>query len=178
MYLKQNMSMFYFTTLYFTLLARPRANYRHEYFIIFFLSSKLTIPKNILNILFLSKDKYIDTLILFIYITNDLAYITNTILGWLLDRIANKSATVTVNIMCILKTYLKKTKTNQHSRLLAGSGHGELPRGGAARGQAGPVPAGAARVVRAVAAVRGVRQVVRVHRQGQPAQRLADAVRC
>lgn len=62
-------------------------------------------------------------------------------------------------------------------RFLASSRHGEFPRGSPPRGQAGPVPAAAARVVRAVAEVRCVRQVVRVHRQGQPAQRMADALR-
>lgn len=59
---------------------------------------------------------------------------------------------------------------------MAGGGHGELSRGGPARGQAGPLPAAAARVVRVVAQVRGLREVVRVHRQGQSAQRLADAI--
>lgn len=61
---------------------------------------------------------------------------------------------------------------------MASSRHGEQQRGGVARGEAGQVPAAPARVVRAVAAVRVLRQVVRVHRQGQPAQRLAHALWC
>lgn len=60
---------------------------------------------------------------------------------------------------------------------MAGGGHGELSRGGAPRGQAGPLPAVAARVLRAGAEVRAPGQVVRLHRQGQPAQRLAHALR-
>lgn len=60
---------------------------------------------------------------------------------------------------------------------MAGGGNGELSRGGAARGQAGPLPAAAARVLRAGAEVRAPGQVVRLHRQGQPAQRLAHALR-
>lgn len=49
---------------------------------------------------------------------------------------------------------------------MAGGGHGELPRGSPARGQAGPLPVAAARVVRAVAQVRRRGQVVRLHREG------------
>lgn len=50
--------------------------------------------------------------------------------------------------------------------IVAGGGHGELPRGSPARGQAGPLPVAAARVVRAVAQVRRRGQVVRLHREG------------
>lgn len=60
---------------------------------------------------------------------------------------------------------------------MVSGGHGELARGSATRGQAGPLPAAAARVVCSVAKVRRVRQVVRVHRQGQLAQRLAHTLR-
>lgn len=49
---------------------------------------------------------------------------------------------------------------------VVGGGHGELPRGSTARGQAGPLPAPAARVLRAVAQVRGRGEVVRLHREG------------
>ena len=55
--------------------------------------------------------------------------------------------------------------------------HGELQRRGAARDQARQVPAAPARVVRALAQVRLLRQVVRVHRQGQSPQRLAHPLR-
>lgn len=55
------------------------------------------------------------------------------------------------------------------SRRVASSRHGEQQCGSAARGEAGQVPAAPARVVRALAAVRVLREVVRVHWQGQPA---------
>ena len=53
-------------------------------------------------------------------------------------------------------------------RGLALSRHGELQRGGAARVQAREVPAPPARELRPVPEVCKLRQVVHVHRQGQP----------
>lgn len=56
--------------------------------------------------------------------------------------------------------------------------HGELQRRGAARQQTGQVSASPARELCAKLEVRRLRQVVRVHRQGQPAKRVEDTVRC
>jgi hypothetical protein len=60
---------------------------------------------------------------------------------------------------------------------VAGRGHGELERRGAALQQAGQVPAAPARELRALAQVCRVRQVVRQHRQGQLAERVEDTLR-
>lgn len=54
---------------------------------------------------------------------------------------------------------------------------GEQQRGGAPLLEAGQVPAAPARELRAVAQVRLVRKVVRLHRQGQPPERVEDALR-
>lgn len=59
---------------------------------------------------------------------------------------------------------------------MARSRHGEQQCGSAACGEARQIPAAPARVVRALAEVRVLRQVVRVHRERQPAQRLAHAL--
>lgn len=61
---------------------------------------------------------------------------------------------------------------------MAGRGNGELERGSVARHKAGQVPVASARELRAESEVCGVRKVVRVDGQGQPPERLADAVRC
>lgn len=60
---------------------------------------------------------------------------------------------------------------------VAGRGHGELERRGAALQQAGQVPAAPARELRALAQVCRLRQVVRQHRQGQLAERVEDPLR-
>ena len=59
---------------------------------------------------------------------------------------------------------------------MASSRHGEQQRGSPTRSQARQVPAAPARVLRAVAQVRVLRQMVRLHRQGQLAQRMAYAL--
>ncbi|XP_058138249.1 transducin-like enhancer protein 2 isoform X3 [Dasypus novemcinctus] len=59
---------------------------------------------------------------------------------------------------------------------LAGRGHGKQQRGDPARAQAGEVPAAPARELCALPQVRLLRAVVCEHREGQPAQRLEDAV--
>ncbi|XP_044300822.1 transducin-like enhancer protein 3 isoform X9 [Varanus komodoensis] len=63
-----------------------------------------------------------------------------------------------------------------HGRV-AGRGHGEQQRGGAAPQQGRQVPAAPARELRPLAQVRLLREVVRQHREGQSAQRLEDPVR-
>ena len=56
--------------------------------------------------------------------------------------------------------------------------NGEQQRGGAASLQARQIPASLARQLRAFSQVRLLWKVVRQHRQRQPAERLAHAVRC
>lgn len=63
-------------------------------------------------------------------------------------------------------------------RRVAGRRDGELERGGASRHQVRQVSAASARLLRALAAFRLLRQVVRLDRQRQSAERVAYAVRC
>ena len=61
---------------------------------------------------------------------------------------------------------------------LSSSQNGEQQRGGAASQQARQIPAASSRELRPVIKVRLLWQVVRQHRQGQPAQRLEDPLWC
>ena len=63
------------------------------------------------------------------------------------------------------------------NRRVAGCGHGELERRSSARHETRQIPAALARVLRVVSAICLVRQMVRLHRQGQFAQCLAHSLR-